>query len=88
VSLERRVVSTAKARDAYVEQFKIGDRTLLDLLDSENELFEARGTLVDARRDDAAALYRVRASMGNLVEHFGATVPDEAQPTLLRVRTP
>ena len=33
-------VATAKVRDAYRQQFQIGQRTLLDLLNTENELFD------------------------------------------------
>jgi adhesin transport system outer membrane protein len=87
-ALERHVAATVKARDAYGEQFKIGDRTLLDLLDSDNELFQAQSNLIEARRDYATSIYRLRASMGTLVEHFAATIPREAQPTVQYARTP
>ncbi len=40
-ALERNVVSIEKARDAYRQQFDIGQRSLLDLLNSENELYTA-----------------------------------------------
>lgn len=40
--------SAEKTRDAYQQQFNIGQRTLLDLLDSENELFRARTSLANA----------------------------------------
>ncbi|MFW8566949.1 TolC family outer membrane protein [Orrella sp. 11846] len=40
--------STSSVRHAYSQQFQIGERSLLDLLDTENELFDARRTLVDA----------------------------------------
>jgi len=86
-ALERHVASQVKARDAYVEQFRIGDRTLLDVLDAENELFQARSTLVDARRDYGTALFRLRASMGTLVAHFDSDVPREAVPTVRYGRT-
>ncbi len=37
----------AQVRVAYMQQFKIGQRTLLDLLDTENELFDARQALTN-----------------------------------------
>ena len=86
-SLERHVSSMGKARDAYREQFRIGDRSLLDVLDGEIELYRSRRTLVEARRDYATALYRLRASMGTLVDHFAAETPREAQPSMEYVRT-
>jgi adhesin transport system outer membrane protein len=80
-SLERHVESMVKARDAYIEQWQIGDRTLLDVLDAENELYTSQRTLVEARRDYTTALYRLRASMGTLVAHFDADMPREADPS-------
>ncbi|WP_324256096.1 TolC family outer membrane protein [Niveibacterium sp. 24ML] len=54
-------LSTEKARDAYRQQFDIGQRTLLDLLDTENELFEARRALTRAEVDALVAEYRLLA---------------------------
>jgi adhesin transport system outer membrane protein len=87
-ALERGAAATRRARDAYLEQFNLGDRDLLDLLDSENELHDARRALLEGRRDYASALYRLRASMGVLVAHAAATLPDEAEPLVARGRTP
>ena len=80
-SLERHVASMLKTRDAYIEQWQINDRTLLDVLDAENELYTSQRTLVEAQRDYATALYRLRASMGTLVAHFDAEMPYEADPS-------
>ena len=41
-SLNIRKREAAKTVDAYLEQFRLGKRTLLDLLNSENDLFTAR----------------------------------------------
>jgi len=51
-------VATTKVRDAYRQQFQIGQRTLLDLLDTENELFESRRALTNALYDLQIAQYR------------------------------
>ncbi|WP_373454196.1 TolC family outer membrane protein [Bordetella genomosp. 1] len=51
-------IATAKVRNAYREQFQIGQRTLLDLLNTENELFESRRALVNAEYDLQIAQYR------------------------------
>ncbi|GAA5177751.1 hypothetical protein GCM10025771_15540 [Niveibacterium umoris] len=59
--LEQHALSTQKARDAYRQQFDIGQRTLLDLLDTENELFEARRSLVRTQTDALVAEYRLLA---------------------------
>ncbi|WYX37504.1 TolC family outer membrane protein [Achromobacter xylosoxidans] len=51
-------MATAKVRDAYRQQFQIGQRTLLDLLNTENELFESRRALTNAVYDLRLAQYR------------------------------
>ncbi|PHV11381.1 TolC family outer membrane protein [Chitinimonas sp. BJB300] len=56
--LAQHELSTAKARDAYRQQFDIGQRSLLDLLDTENELFEARRAAVSAEHDQHLATLR------------------------------
>ena len=51
-------VATTKVRDAYRQQFQIGQRSLLDLLDTENELFESRRALTNGLYDLKLAQYR------------------------------
>ena len=51
-------VATTKVREAYRQQFQIGQRSLLDLLDTENELFESRRALTNALYDLQLAQYR------------------------------
>lgn len=71
--LMRRQVDTANAtRDAYEKQFNIGQRTLLDLLNSENELLQARQSVAQTEADWFLAQYRLLEAMGTLVGHFGA----------------
>lgn len=60
-------LSTAKAREAYRQQFDIGQRSLLDLLDTENELFQARRALVNAEHDLQAARARVLTANGSIL---------------------
>ena len=69
--LEQHQLSTEKARDAYRKQFDIGQRTLLDLLDTENELFEARRALLNAQHDYTQSYGRTQASMGGLLGSIG-----------------
>ena len=61
------VDSSENSRNAYQQQFSLGQRTLLDLLDSENEVFVARQSLVNAQYDQLFALYRVLNSTGRLL---------------------
>lgn len=65
--LNQHQLSISKAREAYRKQFDIGQRTLLDLLDSENEYFQARRAFVNAGFDHQTAYARVLAGMGKLL---------------------
>lgn len=60
-----------KTRDAYRDQFNVGQRTLLDLLDTENELLSARRNAVNADSDLSLAYLRTYAGMGTLLETLG-----------------
>ncbi|MCX4190214.1 TolC family outer membrane protein [Methylophaga sp. OBS3] len=65
-----------KTRDAYQQQFSLGQRTLLDLLDSENEMFRSRISLIEAQYDERYAMYRILNSMGLLLESLEVQAPD------------
>lgn len=65
--LSQHELSTAKAREAYKQQFDIGQRSLLDLLDTENELYQARRALANAEYDHQLAKTRVLAVNGSLL---------------------
>ncbi len=69
--LDQHQLSTEKARDAYRKQFDIGQRSLLDLLDTENELFQARRAYVNAEHDLLIARARTHASQGTLLAALG-----------------
>jgi adhesin transport system outer membrane protein len=74
--LDQHQLSTEKARDAYHQQFDIGQRTLLDLLDTENELFEAKRAYTEALYDQMFSFARVQAGVGNLFKSLGLTRQD------------
>jgi len=65
--LDAHQLASEKARDAYRKQFDIGQRTLLDLLDTENELFQARRAYVNSSYDQGIAFARTHAAMGTLL---------------------
>jgi outer membrane protein len=44
----------------------VGQRTTLDVLDQESDLFQSQVSLVQARRDQVIASYRVKAAVGEL----------------------
>lgn len=75
---EQYAAAAEKTRDAYQQQFNIGQRTLLDLLDSENELFRARTSLTNALYDELFTMYRVLNSTGSLLESLEIIAPPAA----------
>lgn len=75
-TLRNVVSSNERVRDAYLRQFELGQRSLLDLLDSENELFLSRSDLVTAEYTALFGSYRLMASMGTLPAHLGVKMPE------------
>jgi outer membrane protein, adhesin transport system len=71
--LDRHVLASEKVRDAYRQQFDIGQRTLLDLLNSENELYGARRAYTNAELDLVIAKARTHAAASSLVAVLGLT---------------
>ena len=69
--LERNTLSIEKARDAYRQQFDINQRSLLDLLNAENEVYTARRALANAQFDQGVAHVRTHAAMNQLTSQLG-----------------
>lgn len=78
-SLERYVKASDATRASYAQQFAIGQRTLLDLLDAENEFFTSRSTYVTGKYIEISAKYRVLNAMGLLLSTFDIKQPDQAK---------
>ena len=72
--------SSIKTNQAYQKQFNIGQRTLLDLLDSANEMFLAKSSYVNAQYDELFSKFRILTSMGELNNYLGTELPVEAMP--------
>jgi len=66
---------SANVRSAYQKQFSLGERTLLDLLDSENELFSASRRLAEIKNVQLFTQYRIKATMGQLLKSQGVVAP-------------
>jgi adhesin transport system outer membrane protein len=67
IYISQNKVSVEKARNAYRLQFDIGQRTLLDLLDTENELYQSRRAEANAEQDLNIAYVRTHAGLGTLL---------------------
>ena len=74
--LDQHRLATEKSREAYRQQFDIGQRTLLDLLDSQNEYFEATRAYINAHYNQVTAQARTLAGMGRLVTALGVSRSD------------
>ncbi|HEX5698881.1 MAG TPA: OmpA family protein, partial [Rhodoferax sp.] len=74
--LERHRLAKEKSREAYRQQFDLGQRTLLDVLDSQRENYDASRAYVNARHGEALAQARTLAGMGQLVAALGVQRPD------------
>ncbi|MCC4798398.1 agglutination protein [Enterovibrio norvegicus] len=77
IYLAEHVDAASETVIAYEKQFRIGRRTLLDLLNTENELFEARRSYLDAHYANITAKYRVLNSTGSLLDALRVDVPQE-----------
>ena len=81
-AIAQQVSANENVRDAYFQQFEVNRRSLLDLLDVENELFVSRTSLVTEEYTVMFGIYRVLATMGLLTPTLGISSPAEAtRPT-------
>lgn len=75
--LRQYVTSTKESQLSYAQQFNLGRRTLLDVLDSENELFEARQDYVNADYDELYSVFRLFNIKGDLMRALRIYQPEE-----------
>ena len=65
-SFQSEVRSSEIALEGVREENSVGQRTILDVLDAEQELLDAQVRLVRARRDEVVAAYRIQQVQGRL----------------------
>lgn len=70
-ALEAHRTGSANVAAAYEQQFYIGRRTLLDVLDAKNEAFQAERSYAQAQHELNKAYYRTLYSMGTLLDVIG-----------------
>ena len=83
-ALDRNVLAIEKARDAYRQQFDIGQRSLLDLLNAENELYTAKRAYANAEYDLLLAQVRTHAARNTLLSTLGLRPSDDNQGELVK----
>lgn len=77
--LRSHVEASEQVLQAYEQQFNIGQRTLLDVLDSENELLSARVAYLTGAYTEMLGVYRVLQASGDLIPALGLEPPAEAR---------
>jgi len=80
--LELHVESATDTKKAYILQFDVGRRSLLDVLNAENEEIESRRALIDARHDLIFTQLQILSGVGRLVE--GVSLTQEPEPDIKR----
>lgn len=65
---------------AYKDQFDLSRRTLLDVLDAQNELFVSQSNAVNAEFVEMFAVYRLLGLKGELLPTLGIAYPRESDP--------
>ena len=85
--LEQHVISSTATRDSYKKQFDIGQRSLLDLLDTENEVFSSKIDLTNAQYDHVVTHFRLLDGMGQLLEIMEITIPEPIMGDVETVQT-
>ncbi len=63
---------------SYREQFNVGRRSLLDVLDAQNTRYNVQAQIETARLAKLFAQYRVLAASNRLIEALGVAMPTEA----------
>lgn len=84
--LELHMKSADSMRKAYAQQFEVGKRSLLDLLDAENEYFQASRAFSNAHFNLVDARARYLAAGGRLLEYFKVSRKDVPAPETLGVK--
>lgn len=88
-SRKNQVAAARAAQSGVEQQARAGLRTTLDVLDAQQELIDARISLVRARHDEALAGFSLLAAMGWLTaDKLGLLAqPYDARRNLVRLRT-
>ncbi len=74
VYVKEHIKLTYETLEGYRKQFTLGRRSLLDLLNTEDEYISALRTLAQSESDYSIAEYRILNGMGNLIEVLGVDV--------------
>lgn len=77
-ALTRQLTADKKTITAFQKEYELGQRSLIDLLNAENQYFNAVVSLTSARGVVVFADYQLLAAMGTLLEYLKAPPPVDA----------
>jgi adhesin transport system outer membrane protein len=78
--LTRQLQADRKTISAFDKEYELGQRSLIDLLNAQNQYFNAAVSLTSARGVVVFADYQLLAAMGTLLEYLKAPPPVDAAP--------
>lgn len=79
-SYDSQIAASALALKGVEEEARVGTRTVLDVLNAEQELFNAKVNRVKAMRDELVASYTLRSAMGEMTAQSLALKVDLFDP--------
>ena len=79
-ALTRQLSADRKTIDIYRKEYEIKQRSLIDLLNAENQYFNAAASLTSARGVVVFADYQLLAAMGSLLDYLTTAIPIDAAP--------
>jgi adhesin transport system outer membrane protein len=79
-ALTRQLEADKKTIAAFQKEYELGQRSLIDLLNAENQYFNTAVSLTSARGVIVFADYQLLAAMGTLLEYLKAPPPVDAAP--------
>jgi len=78
--LTRQLQASRKTIAAFDKEYELGQRSLIDLLNAQNQYFNTAVSLTSARGVVVFADYQLLAAMGTLLEYLKAPPPVDAAP--------
>ena len=79
-ALTRQLEADRKTIAAFQKEYELGQRSLIDLLNAQNQYFNAAVSLTSARSVVVFADYQLLAAMGTLMEYLKSPPPVDAAP--------
>ena len=79
-ALTRQIAADRRVIEAYTKEYELGQRSLIDLLNAYNQLFNARVSLETTKGTAVFADYQLLAAMGQLLPYLKAPTSVDAEP--------